>query len=965
MSRRNTLGRFLTGLFAAFCFWVSFPAATAAAWPLPQASPPVEVIEVRADGWGLPPARDAVAAAYAKPSVALRAGDTLSTVVTVPMAGEYILRFDAATPAAVLTPPAVQVRLDGELPGAEWRRILVPVYYRNSADTFPQDRYGNDALIRQERFVRWARVAARDVHFGQPYPLQLNLAAGDHRLEITLTEGELYVGSLYLEPFAPYPDYARYRANHPASETSGFRLSLQAEFPSFKNSTAVRPASNRNLTVTPYDTYRLRLNVLGGESWNAGGTAVYYEFTVPADGLYAITLRALQDTRSNFTVFRRITLDGEVPFAELNAYPFPFTPDWTDVTLGGETPYRFFLSKGPHVLGIEATVAPYWPAIETIQLALLDINTLALEIRKLTGNQRDPYKEWVISDYIPDITERLQAIITRLNRDKGILLAANQGRLSPEVMTYQMAIDNLVFLAQDPDKIPVYMGRFSEGPGSAAQLLGSLLPLLQSQPLALDVIHIHSPDTIPHTPPAPWSLRLSEGLKRFLGSFRPDPYQTIGAGADELEVWVNRPRPYVDLLQLMADESFTPQTGIRVKFSIMPDEGKLVLANAAGIAPDVALGISTHIPYELAIRNALYDLRSFEDFDKFIRIYSPGALLSYIINDSVYAIPETQDFWVTFYRKDILDALGIPVPRTWNEVIAILPELQRYGMNYNTPLSSGSGLKGYLITAPYLFNHGAALYSEGGFASGLASEEAIAAIKFMTESFTVYGMPLTTASFYESFRYGLLPIGVSNFETYIKLTIAAPELEGLWAIDLYPATVLPDGRQYRYATGSAQASIMFKSTDKPREGWEFLKWWMSTPTQTEFQERLLLNYGREYLWNSANLEAFRRLDIPEAHKAVILEQWQWLQEPVRLPGSYMQERELSNVWNRIVFEGANPRVAIDQAIIVINREITRKMEEFGYLQNGRKVREFKIPTLETVRGWMEHADEQRTTQMAP
>ena len=149
---------------------------------------------------------------------------------------------------------------------------------------------------------------------------------------------------------------------------------------------------------------------------------------------------------------------------------------------------------------------------------------------------------------------------------------------------------------------------------------------------------------------------------------------------------------------------------------------------------------------------------------------------------------------------------------------------------------------------------------------------------------------------------------------------------------------------------------MFKNTDKPQEAWQFLKWWMSTETQTDFQEQLLLNYGLEYLWFSANLEAFRFLDIPEEHKAVILEQWQWLQEPVRLPGSYMQERELSNVWNRIVFDGVNPRVAIDRSVITINREITRKMEEFGYLADGKRVREFKIPTIETVTEWMERAE---------
>jgi ABC-type glycerol-3-phosphate transport system substrate-binding protein len=252
-----------------------------------------------------------------------------------------------------------------------------------------------------------------------------------------------------------------------------------------------------------------------------------------------------------------------------------------------------------------------------------------------------------------------------------------------------------------------------------------------------------------------------------------------------------------------------------------------------------------------------------------------------------------------------------------------------------------------------MFNHDADLYSEDGFSTGLESDEAIAAIRFMAESFTIYGMPLTTSNFYDSFRYGQVPIGVSNFVTYLQLVTAAPELNGLWEIKLHPGTVLEDGRVLHYATGSAQAGIMFANTDKPDESWEFMKWWMSTETQVDFQQQLILNYGLEYLWNSANVEAFALLPIPDEHKEVILEQWEWLQEPVKLPGSYMQERELSNAWNRIVFDGVNPRVAIDNSVIIINREITRKMEEFGYLENGVVVREFKIPTIETIEGWME------------
>ncbi len=908
-------------------------------------------IEIRADSFGWELASDDKASLYPKPSILLHQNDRIQFQASIPVDGLYTVSFDMVAAEALIGAPEGQLLVDGQFPSSEARRIVFPIYYQNSENTFPQDRYGNDALIRQEQSIRWTKVAMRDANFSLEYPIQLKLSKGEHTFQFQLTEESLYLGSLYLEPFSTYPDYSQYLAQNLASDPADFSISLEAEYPTYKNDTSVRPASSRSLDVTPYDTYRLLLNTLGGETWDKSGSAVYYEFPIPADGMYFITFRVQQNTRNNFTVFRRISINGVVPFAQLNNVPFNYSAEWVNVTL----PYKIFLKKGQNVLAIEASDAPYNPAIQKIRKALIDINALSLEIKKLTGNQADRYKEWVISDYIPDIRERLLSIADDLQADKQTLLAINQTGGSPEILTYQMAIDNLRFLASDPDKIPNYMNRFSEGSGSAAQLLGNLLPQLQSQPLALDKITIHSADAAPHQVEIPISLSASETLKRFIHSFQPDPYQSIVAGTDELEVWVNRPRQYVDLLQMMTDLSFTKETGIRVKFSIMPDESKLVLANAAGIQPDVALGVSTNVPYELAIRNALKDLRSFPDFDSFIRIYTPGSLLSYIINDSVYAIPETQDFWVTFYRKDIMDSLGLPVPRTWPQVLEILPELQRYGMNYNTPFSTGSGFKNYIFTAPYLFNQGAQLYSPDGFSTGLGSNESIVAMKFMAESFTIYGMPLTTSSFYDSFRYGSLPIGVSNFTDYIKLMTAAPEITGLWGIDLYPATPQPDGSQLRWTTGSAQASIMFSDTKKPAEAWQFMKWWMSTETQVDFQQQLILNYGMEYLWSSANLEAFQRLPIPAEHKKVILEQWQWLQEPVKLPGSYMQERELSNAWNKIVFDATNPRVAIDSAVTIINREITRKMEEFGYLKDGQKIREFKIPTLETVKGWMENA----------
>lgn len=911
-------------------------------------------IEIRADSFGLPLASHEAARLYEKPSVLLRQSDRVRFQASIEAEGDYTVSFDVATlGSSLVTPAEGQLWVDGALPAPDARRILFPVYCKDSASEFPLDRYGNEILAPQEQHVHWAKVPMRDVDLTQKLPLGVHLTRGQHHFEFILTRESLLLGSVYLEPVSPNRPYRQYLLDHPYPDSSGVLIPIEAERPSYKNSASIRPLYNQSLEVTPYDTYRLLLNTVGGESWQQSGSALYYEFEVPEDGMYLITLHALQNYKNNLTVFRRITINGSVPFEELDQVAFPYSSHWQNVTLGGGTPCRVFLRKGKNTLGIEANASPYHTAIQNIRRSIADINSLALEIRRLTGNQVDPYREWEITEYIPDIQERLAAIAEALVRDRAALVALSQGLNSQEAMNYQMALENILSLARDPDKAPVRMNRLSGSPQSATQLLGNVLSSLQKQPLALDKIYIHSPDTWPQPTRANLPASLVEGAKRFLHSFRPNPYRSIGAQKNEIEVWVNRPRQYVDLMQAMADRSFTPQTGIRVKFSLMPNESKLALAIAAGIEPDVALGISTNVPFELALRNALKDLRTFDDFHTVIAPFSPGALLSYVINDSVYAIPETQDFWVTFYRKDILESLRLPVPRTWDQVFSILPDLQLYGMNYCTPLSIGTGLKGYLVTTPYIFNHGARLYSPDGYSTGLGSDEAITAIKFMAAQFTVYGMPLTVSSFYDSFRSGTLPIGISNLETYVKLLTAAPELEGLWGIDLYPATVQPGGAEYRYATGSAQACIMLAGTDKPNESWEFLKWWMSTETQVAFQQQLIMNYGLEYLWSSANVEAFKSLPIPQEHKDVILAQWEWLQEPVKLPGSYIQERELSNVWNRIVFDGANPRRAIDDAIVTINREMARKMEQLGYIQNGQRVVQLKVPTIETVRQWVQ------------
>ena len=84
--------------------------------------------------------------------------------------------------------------------------------------------------------------------------------------------------------------------------------------------------------------------------------------------------------------------------------------------------------------------------------------------------------------------------------------------------------------------------------------------------------------------------------------------------------------------------------------------------------------------------------------------------MPYVIDDSIYAIPETMNFQVLFYRKDILEKLGLEVPDTLEDVQAMLPDLQMRGLNFYYPTARTVGMKTFLDTTPIIFQSGGRLY---------------------------------------------------------------------------------------------------------------------------------------------------------------------------------------------------------------------------------------------------------------
>jgi ABC-type glycerol-3-phosphate transport system substrate-binding protein len=722
---------------------------------------------------------------------------------------------------------------------------------------------------------------------------------------------------------------------------------------SSRSDASIRLRTEQDASAMIYDTQFLRLNTIFGDSWERGGQSITYPITIATSGYYALSFRYRQYLLNDMVTMRSIAINGEIPFQEFKAVAFPYTMQFRNRTLmqtNGE-PLYIFLEAGDHTITMEAVNYAYRFAIETMQNIMRQIQQLSLEIKRYTAGSNDLYRDWDIETFFPTASQDLKTWADQLDNMYTQLLGLSLTNQPSQLANVRVSSNRLRTLANQINRLPGLMVQFADGDSSVNQMLGVSLQQMMRSSLEIERIMVHGRVELPR-PSATFFVSAYEGGARLVLSFINNPYSANRMDPNDLNVWVNFPRPYIEIMQALIDQLYPGNRP--VKLSQMPDENKLILSNISGQSPDLALGINHWIPYDFASRDAALDLRQFPGYTDLVQDFAKGAMIPYVFEQGVYGLPLTQNFWVTFYRRDIMASIGIEeIPQTWDEVISILPLLQSYGLNYFLPLSQFSGLKPFVATLPFIHQFGGQLYAENGMSTTINAEDTLNGITLMAELYTLYNIPKFVASFYNQFRYGTLPIGIGDLGTYLLLSSAASELDGLWSMDLHPGFRDPVTNQInRSAASGAQASMILANTNHRQESWDFLSWWMSTPIQTLFGNILQSTYGKTFFWNSANLDAFAQSSMPQQYKEVVLAQWEYALEASRIPGTYMVERELSNAWTNIVFYGMNPRQAIDEAVRISNREIIYKMAEFGYTFQGQILKPYPVPTIENIDEWL-------------
>lgn len=851
-----------------------------------------------------------------------------------------------------------ELYIDGMYPFTEAGDLVFYRYFKDEGEPVINS-LGDQTRPSQEVIPGWRTQRVIDGAGLIVEPPMFLLEEGKHTIRFTYNKTDMAIAGIRFVVPTTVDDYETVYAEYMANgykEVTVKTLEFQAETETIeKNDPTLRRETTNNPTVRPRALACRLLNIMGGTRWRYGNQSITWGFTVEESGLYKIGVRYSQYWNDGLSSYRQIAIDGEVPFEEFLEYEFPFTGQKYQLeTLGDDegNPYLVYLEAGDHTMTMTVKFGDLAAIVDSLEEDIATLSDMVLNITLVAGSDPDPNYDYRFFKSIPNLENQFNELIESMEW-KYEYLKQTCDKLPAMANQFLSIRDQLAELAEDPF---IIAKRF-EDLGTNQESLSTYFQTLQEGKMCIDYFYV-GPES------EKWENEKSNIFSSmytmwcdFTSSFTKD-YDNVGGVMDDdvvitdtISVWVARGTEWAELIKELADESFTPYTGIAIDVNVVPanqlsagNVNALMLAITSGKAPDVAMGVDVSSPGEFAIRDAVYDLSKFEGFT----IESPSGLGTYEVegfdevrerfvdaifdvysyNGGIYALPETMDINVLFYRKDILSAIGVNVPDTRQELY-----------DYVMPVLYQNGLEFYFARdfTQILFQNGGNYYTEDGKKTGFDTAEAYIAFKEYTELFTHYDVD-EVANFYNRFRDGVMPIGVGTFTTYLQLCVAAPELAGKWGIALLPGVektaIDENGIEYTYVDRTAGAvaqtcDIVLKQSDKPDAGWAFIEWWTSEDVQKLYASEVEALQGASARWNTANKEAFLSLDWDAEDIEVIQQSWEWAREvPFVLGGQYVA-RHLTNAWTAVVVSGGDVREALEGAVKEINRELRMKQEEYG------------------------------------
>lgn len=870
--------------------------------------------------------------------------------VEIPEAGFYniYLEYMAAKSRGVAVERSLYI--NGELPFADAANITFTRLWTDDGEV-KVDNQGNEIRPTQVEVYDWQNAYCRDDMGYITEPYQFYFEKGKNTITLEGENEPMAIRRLVVKGVEKRPSYEEYRAAQTGSAATGEGLTymqvVQGEDANLRSESSLYAKYDRSSPTTyPYSVMNTVLNYTGGEAWSTAGQWIQWDFEVPEDGYYNVTVKGRQNYSRGSVSSRSVYIDGEIPFDEMKEITFDYSSDWNCMTLADEegTPYEFYLKAGTHNIRLEITMGSMGSILEEIEDSTYRLNQIYRKLLVYTGATPDKYRDYHIELVYPEIMEAMDLESKRLYKVVDDTVAYT-GQKADQIATAQTLAQQLERFVNKPEKITLEFTNFKDN----ITALGTAALNMCASKMDIDYLVISGTEVQPKKDSAGALAKIWHEIKSFAASFVVD-YDAVGdvydADSDEvIKVWVLTGRDQGTILKSMVDDTFTPESGIKVNVEIVGADA-LLNAVLAGRGPHVVLSVGANIPVDYALRGAAEDLTQFDDLDEVLKSYSPSSYEQYGLDGSLYALPETQQFAVMFYRTDIMEELGLEIPQTWQELIELLPTIQGNNMSVGLPSAAGSSANAAQSTAlnsnmpdlsmyfSLLYQYGGDLYNENGSRTTVDTEAGVEAFADYCEYFTDYGLP-TIYDFVSRFRSGEMPIGIAQYTTYNTLVVSAPEIRGLWDFTLLPGTERTDenGKTYidhsSFITGSATVMIKTEDESLKNKAWEFMKWWADADTQVRFGREIEALLGSSARYATANRDAFDQLAWNAEDIATLNEQWDQTVGIREVPGGYYTGRHIANAIRKIINENEDPRETIIDYSITIDDEIKKKRNEFG------------------------------------
>ena len=858
---------------------------------------------------------------------------------TVAQSGVYCAKMSYFPIETTATTIELSMLIDGESPYDTASRITLNKRWVNEKDIYVDSR-GNQVRPSQIQSGAWMSTYLQDVDGLFNDPLIFYLEAGTHTLTLSGVKANIaleYIAFSQPEQAAPYGD-SKPDASA-LSSTPSTMIRLEGEQADYKSDSTLYPTyDNSSYLASPSNPTKMVYNTIGSGNWKKALQTITWNINdkesnkLTGDGWYKIGIKARQQDMRGFYSNRRLLVDGKVQYEELNQIKFYYDTDWSVTSpkdASGDYIYVYLTADQVHTLTLEVVPGEIGDAMRRLDSIVLDLNTCYRKILMITGPDPDKYTDYNVHKKIPEILDEFQDLYDRLTTVQREIesLSGTEGSEAAALTRMTVILEKCM---EKPIRIPDYMTQIKDN----ITAISAWMRDYRDQPLEVDYIELASADQQFSSVDEKFFSQLAFNWKAFIGSFTED-YTTLsdidGESDEVLNVWVQLGRDQAQVVKQLAESDFMEKTGIPVSVNLVV--GGIVEAALADKQPDVALFIGGEFPVNLAARGLLVDMSQFADYKETEGWFQKYATVQYQYEGGTYGLPISQNWPMLFYRKDILSELGFTAPpQTWQELIDMLPALQRNYMGVGLilpPANVSPATEAGHTYAMLTLQKGLNYYNDAQTRTTFDDIRAVQSFETWTEFYTKYEFEQTYDAF-SRFRTGLYPIVVSNYTFFNQLEVASPEIKGLWDFTTVPGTLNEDGTISHASNSSGSAAIIFNSVANKENAWKFVRWFSSTETQVAYGmniEGLLGQMGR---FDAANTEALKQLSWSSEELAKLNAQRDELVEIPIIPASYAVTRNIMNAFRETVNNvEANPRDTLMKYNDDINDEITRKRENLG------------------------------------